>query len=519
MRNPTSAGKKSAAIAAVLFAVASPLFAAAPAITSPSQVDIWYNPQDPGASTYAYQIVATNTPTAYDAAGLPPESLVNRSTGWINGNSDVPGAYVVTVRAANADGTSAETVHLAIHPAVTGVTSTRGTYLAGQSFSFTLHYNTPVNVSGLPQLTIAIGPGGAEQYKAASYISGSGTTDLVFGYTVTSGDIDPDGVTLLPGGPTGGTITDAGGLSAAATLPLRYFTSGITITDTSPLGGGSTTQAASAAVTGHLVNISARMNVVDGDPNRLLVAGFVITGNNAKHVLARAIGPGLSQFGVGGVLANPSLSLYTSAGGLAGSNDNWNGTTTSDAAASVGAFKLATGSADAATVATLVPGAYTLVVGANGGSGQALAELYDADGASSTAGQGGPEIVNLSVRAQIDAGDGTLTVGFAIAGDTPRRVLVRAIGPGLAPFGVTGTIADPQLKVYSGTTVVAQNDNWSTSADDVSTASIQSGAFALPAGSKDAAVVLTLQPGPYTAAVGGANGTAGVGLVEVYELP
>jgi hypothetical protein len=126
-------------------------------------------------------------------------------------------------------------------------------------------------------------------------------------------------------------------------------------------------------------------------------------------------------------------------------------------------------------------------------------------------------IANISLRTTIPAGE-TLTIGFVIGGNQTRRVLVRAIGPGLAQFNVPGVHADPRLVLYSGGTSIGANDNWGGSAA-LSNAFASSGAFALLPTSADAAMMVTLPPGAYTAEVSGVGSAAGAALVEVYELP
>jgi hypothetical protein len=95
------------------------------------------------------------------------------------------------------------------------------------------------------------------------------------------------------------------------------------------------------------------------------------------------------------------------------------------------------------------------------------------------------------------------------------------VGPALNQFGVGGTLADPQIAVYTGSTLTVSNDNWSSEGNAVQVAATaaQVGAFALPAGSRDAALLVTLPPGSYTAQVSGVGGTTGAALVEVYEVP
>jgi sugar lactone lactonase YvrE len=271
------------------------------------------------------------------------------------------------------------------------------------------------------------------------------------------------------------------------------------------------------------VNVSSRLRVNDSDASHAFIAGFVISGTTPKQVLIRGVGPGLTPYGVTAFLPNPHLKVF-SGGTVVAENEDWGGDPTVAAAASrVGAFPLSATSKDAALVVTLPPGGYTAQVVANGGDGVALAEVYDAD---STAGR----LINLSTRGFVDIGDGVLVAGFVVNGTTPKKVLVRGIGPGLAGYGVTGVVANPVLQVFSGSTLVAQNDDWSTpqavagtappaSAAEIAAASSSAGAFALASGSKDAAVLVTLQPGAYSAVVSGANATTGAGLAEVYELP
>jgi hypothetical protein len=95
--------------------------------------------------------------------------------------------------------------------------------------------------------------------------------------------------------------------------------------------------------------------------------------------------------------------------------------------------------------------------------------------------------------------------------------VLRAVGPGLAAFGVPGTMADPKLVLYSGSNKIGENDNWGSDAQ-ISAAATQVGAFGLGAGSKDAVLLVSLPPGAYTAQVSGIGG-GGIALVEVYEVP
>lgn len=280
-----------------------------------------------------------------------------------------------------------------------------------------------------------------------------------------------------------------------------------------------------------LFNISTRGETAPGA--NVLTAGFVVSGSVPKTVLLRAIGPGLSAFGVASAVTDPRLSLFRADGTLVASNDNWSGAVpvrpiasardagfhVAQAGARAGAFPLQS-PLEAALLATLAPGNYTAQVATVGGTattGITLVEVYDAN-----AFPGDRRLVNISTRGTAGPGDRTLIAGFVISGSAPKQVLVRAAGPGLAVFNVTGALADPTLTVVnsSGFSVVT-NDDWSDSANKsaLAEAAAKVGAFAFVDPSKDSAVLLTLQPGSYTALVSGAANTTGVALVEVYEMP
>jgi hypothetical protein len=124
-------------------------------------------------------------------------------------------------------------------------------------------------------------------------------------------------------------------------------------------------------------------------------------------------------------------------------------------------------------------------------------------------------LIGLATRAKVGIGESVLIAGVAIGGTESKRVLIRAGGPALAGFGLTNTLANPTLKIYRGSTLIAQNDDWSP-ADAAETARL--GLFAFPNGSKDAAILTTLEPGTYTAQVSDLSGTGtGVALAEIYD--
>ncbi len=261
--------------------------------------------------------------------------------------------------------------------------------------------------------------------------------------------------------------------------------------------------------TDRLISLASRGRVGAGE--KLLISGFVINGPAAKPVLVRGVGPGLSSLGVQAVLADPRIRIFHGST-LIAENDNWDAHAVAAIAARVGAFALPDGSKDAAFVATLEPGAYTAHI--TGGEGVALAEIYDASENPQSEYQ---RLIDIATRGEVGTGENILIGGFVIAGNAPKRVLVRGVGPTLATQGVAAPLADPVLKVFAGSTIVAENNDWGSDAA-ITAAETAVGAFHLASGSKDAALLLTLKPGLYTVHVAGANNTTGVALVEIYEV-
>jgi len=134
--------------------------------------------------------------------------------------------------------------------------------------------------------------------------------------------------------------------------------------------------------------------------------------------------------------------------------------------------------------------------------------------------------VNLSARNFAGTGDSMLIAGFVISGNVPKRLLIRGVGPRLAAgFGVTGALADPKVELYLSeagrSTLFAANDNWAeTGALPVRAAFASAGAFDLPdPASRDAAIVVTIPAGVFTAQVSGVGNATGEALIEIYELP
>jgi len=250
-----------------------------------------------------------------------------------------------------------------------------------------------------------------------------------------------------------------------------------------------------------LINLSTRGSVQTGD--NVMIGGFVIGGSTPKKVLIRAVGPNLANYGVTGVLADPTLQLFSGSTAIATNND-WQSAAN---AADIQATGLAPANAmESAILTTLSPGAYTAIVsGIAAGTGVGIVEVYELDNPAS-------QFTNISTRGQVLTGDNVMIGGFVIQGDTSKTVLIRAVGPNLANYGVTGVLANPMLQLFSGSTMIASNDDWGTATN---AAAIQATGLA-PVSPLESAILLTLPPGAYTAIVSGSGGGTGVGIVEVY---
>ncbi len=264
-----------------------------------------------------------------------------------------------------------------------------------------------------------------------------------------------------------------------------------------------------------LSNLSVRARVGTGD--QVMIVGFVLAA--PKQVLMQALGSELTGYGVSGVLPDPTATLFASDGTQTTNDDGGMPMPWQDPLYDLlGAQKLALGLTKSSEIrAELSAGANTIVVGGVGGTtGVALAQIFDADGTTN-------RMINLSARVYAGAGDDTAITGFIIKGDRPEKVLVRCVGPGLRDAGVTGYLADPSFHLVDQATgaTLAANDDWDTGDDAAELSRVMRlvGAFPLAAGSKDAAAVVTLPPGAYTALASGAGSTTGIVLLEVYEVP
>ena len=357
----------------------------------------------------------------------------------------------------------------------------------------------PNNLQNFPKLTSVSNGGGMTTINGTLNSTANKTFRIEF---FANDAIDPtgygEGQTFA--GFTNVTTNASGTISFSHSVPQVAGKPYMTATATDP---SNNTSEFSAAV-GQLLNISTRMKVLTG--NSVLIGGFIIGGSGNKEVLLRALGPTLTQFGISGVLADPTLELHDGSGALITSNDNWKDTQQ----AAIAATGLAPpNNLESAILHTFNPGNYTAIVrGKSNTTGVALVEAYDIDKAIDTT------LTNISTRGFVDVGQNVMIGGF-ISGNGIVWVIVRALGPTLSEFGVTNVLADSVLELHDANgALLASNDNWK----DTQQAEIQGSGFA-PPNNAESAIIATRPPGNTTAIVSGKNNTTGNALVEVYILP
>jgi uncharacterized delta-60 repeat protein len=265
--------------------------------------------------------------------------------------------------------------------------------------------------------------------------------------------------------------------------------------------------ASPALIPARLRNISSRMFVDSGD--NALIAGIIVGGSGEKKVLARAIGPALTNVGIITPLQDPILELRNSNGALITSNDDWQQSPDKQAIID---FGLAPGDArESALIATLPANSstYTAIVRpARGSSGIGLVELYDLDPPESSA-----RLSNISSRGNVLGGDRAMISGFIINGSAsmgPVKALLRGIGPTIP---LPGTLQNPTLELHDTSGVISVNDDWKqTQQSDIEATGIP------PANDRESAILRWFPTGPHTAILRGKDNGIGIGLLELYDL-
>jgi hypothetical protein len=218
------------------------------------------------------------------------------------------------------------------------------------------------------------------------------------------------------------------------------------------------------------------------------------------------------------------LELHDGVGALIAFNDDWQSTviggviTGNQVSDIMNSGHVPTDLRESVIIAVLPAGNYTAIVrGLSNTTGVALVEVYDLDSNANSI------LGNISTRSFVQTGDNVMIGGFIVQGTGSKRVIVRAIGPELIPFGVPNVLVNPTLDLHDGAgALIASNDNWQTTiiGGIITQSQVQEimNSGHAPTDQRESAIIADLPAGNYTAIVRGVNNTTGVALVEVYDL-
>lgn len=264
-----------------------------------------------------------------------------------------------------------------------------------------------------------------------------------------------------------------------------------------------------------LLNLSTRVEIPPpflGEDVTSLIGGFIIGGTKSRKVLLRALGPSLAGFGLV-PLADPTLELYDANGLTIATNDNWGDTQQTEIEETA---LQPNDELESAIVMTLSPGTYTAILRGKNSvpgdpvptSGTALVELYDVDPIIAEA------LENISTRGAVQGTANPMIAGFIVGNGDDVTVVLRALGPSLENFGLSG-LSDPRLDLFDAEgNLLASNNNWQES----QSSEIAATGLA-PTDALEAAILVNLPRGAYTAVLSPVDGQDhGTALAELYKL-
>ncbi len=482
---------------------------------------------------YSYQISASNTPTSYSATGLPNGLTTNPTTGLITGTPTAGGTFTVNITAANSTGTATGRLTLNVGTAVVTPIIGAPTNLVGYRnkvggvYQFTVTgvargavwgtdvYTDDSTVAAAAvhagvlaagetkTVTVTILPGQASYpastrngVSSASWGSWSGSYSFAGAGAVSTGPVATARPAVAPGFTATTTALAAGGrlvcpitVTGGGVYTYRWYLNGVLINGATvnPYVVDSLTAANAGTYS---------VDVTNSLGTTRLTAGTVNVGNAGSPVLAlqpisKTVVPGAT---------------FTLAANASGSGLGYQWFRNNVALSGETGAILLRNNANAAD-----SGNYTVRISNSSGS-------VTSSAATVTLSPNASRPANISVRTNVATGT-LVTPAFVLKGSGTKRMLVRAVGPGLAAFGLPGTMENPKLTVFRGSTELTANDDWS--AANIGQAFTATGAFTLPANSKDAALVVDLPASPtgesYSVQVTNASGTGGIVLVEVYD--
>jgi hypothetical protein len=243
--------------------------------------------------------------------------------------------------------------------------------------------------------------------------------------------------------------------------------------------------------------------------DKVMIAGFIITGNTSKPVLARGLGPSLIAFQITDFLHDPVLELRGPNGPII-TNDNW--VDSPQRSQFEGTIYEPSDNRESVVLATLPPEQYfAILTGSGQTTGVGLVEVYDNDPDAAAA------LANMSTRGFVQGDESVMIGGFILGGDPNNtRIALRALGPSLSQFALNPVLEDPVLQLRNANgALLIENDDWTE--DTVSAAQLAAHGLALP-DTKESGIFTSLPPGQFTAILAGKDGGIGIGLIEIYNL-
>ncbi|MCX6953921.1 MAG: putative Ig domain-containing protein, partial [Verrucomicrobia bacterium] len=463
---------------------------------------------------FSFTITASGSPTSYSATPLPAGLSIVAATGAITGTPTTVGTTAVLLGATNATGTGNATLTITVAPVSSAPIILNAPLTAagtvGAPFSFTIvtaGATVSFGASGLPPgLTL-----NAQTGTITGTPSTVGTTVVPISASSNSGSTS--GTLSITIGPANGSPIVTSPLIAVGTVGAPFVTYLIGAT------GQPTAYTASGLPAGLALNPVT--GAISGTPTLAGVSSVALTATNSLGTGTATLKITIAAAGLGPIISSPA-------------------TATATVGVPFVTYLIAATGAPTGYTATGLPAGLTLnpLTGAINGtptaSGTFVVTLTATNAAGTTpatltitvAGAAAvpfSQIVNFSARAISGPGNQSLIMGFVVAGEG-TNLLVRGIGPGLAPYGVINPLADPFLTLFSTTGVLSTNDDWQTNLNGPSNATLiaataaRVGAFALPAGSKDSSLLLSVNRGAHTTGLLRPNSTTGVALTEIYDV-
>jgi hypothetical protein len=487
-----------------------------------------------------YHIPVANSPTSVTATGVPPGVSFSGSSsdaGFMWSMDRLTGGeFPVTLTATNSAGSSTASFVWTIHPGVKGyIISDKKSYAVGDTITLSALFSAPVVVTGTPYIALW-------EAKHADYAGGSGTDTLTFRYTVAADDAPRSGVTVDGISLGNGTIATPGGTAASkldvqqvigtvlptfdlvassSTPPPDNTKTSQTITFASPTGAVTIGQPIALGATSS-AGLPIAYSVISGSAT---LNGNTLTPLSTATLIVRASSAGDATYAAASTDVNfgaPQKAAQTIAPSSTTGDVTAGSTLTLDAKSSSGLPVTYTVLSGPATVSgntlTLTGTSGTVQVRASQPGNDAYAAANDVTLTFDIIPVPTSRLVNISSRLHVSANDGAgaSIAGFVVTSTTPKQFLIRGVGPSLANFGVANPVAAPQLKLYDDRgTVVATNAGWN---DDpqIAAAAAKVGGFTYLAGSKDAALLVTLGAGTHTVQL--LSDGSGTGLIEVYDV-